>query len=488
MQAAPVRTPSPWFLASILALALGLRFIHLTSPPLGIHSWRQADTAAIARNFAEHGYRFLLPEIDWGGDGSPYIETEFPAYQFVIALAYRLVGEHDWVGRLLSALASAATVYVLFRLVRLLIDETTALWSALFYAILPLNVYYGRTIQPESAMHLCTALGVYAMAEWSVSGRGWWLAASWAGATMACLLKLPAMYIGLPLLVLCWMRLGPRALLRWSLWLYAAALLACVAAWYAHAHALGQQSGNSFGILNDPKHSPWLTLADPGFYHIILIRRLAERLFTWPGFLILLIGLCLPRRARAERLVDWWLGAVLVYFAIAAFNNSVHEYYQLPFMLPGVVYLGRVYAQGWDRWRVPLAGVLALIVGLGAGRIAQYARLERTGGSADFEAARAVASMTRRGDKIVTVDLRLGANPTVLYLADRKGWALPVSGLDRERLEALAQRGATCLAVPLPPVRTPSEQEWLAGLRSWFDTAYQSDRAIVVRLRAGGPR
>ena len=31
-------------------MAAALRLVHLHAPVLGVHSWRQADTAAIARN------------------------------------------------------------------------------------------------------------------------------------------------------------------------------------------------------------------------------------------------------------------------------------------------------------------------------------------------------------------------------------------------------------------------------------------------------
>ncbi len=88
------------------------------SPLLDYHSWRQADTAAIARNYATNGYRLLYPQVDWGGLTPGYIESEFPLYSYTLALLYGVFGVHAWLGRLLSALAGAAAVAALYGLVR----------------------------------------------------------------------------------------------------------------------------------------------------------------------------------------------------------------------------------------------------------------------------------------------------------------------------------------------------------------------------------
>ena len=42
-----------------------LRLIQLWMPIVGVHSWRQADTAAMARHFALSDTPIWLPQIDW---------------------------------------------------------------------------------------------------------------------------------------------------------------------------------------------------------------------------------------------------------------------------------------------------------------------------------------------------------------------------------------------------------------------------------------
>ena len=61
-----------------VGLGVILRLIQLQAPILGIHSWRQADTAAMARHFALEGTPIWLPQIDWSGASPGYVECEFP--------------------------------------------------------------------------------------------------------------------------------------------------------------------------------------------------------------------------------------------------------------------------------------------------------------------------------------------------------------------------------------------------------------------------
>jgi hypothetical protein len=64
--------------------------------------WRQADTATIARNFARNGMDLFFPQIDWGGAGPGYVETELPLMPWLTGALYLVFGEQEWLGRLVS--------------------------------------------------------------------------------------------------------------------------------------------------------------------------------------------------------------------------------------------------------------------------------------------------------------------------------------------------------------------------------------------------
>lgn len=124
----------------ILAAALLVRLYHMHAPIIGMHSWRQGDTAAIARNFHENGYRLFYPQIDWGGNSQGYVESEFQIYPFLVSLLYSVFGVHEALGRLLSTLFALLAIYLLYLFVKRYLSKKTALWSAFIFSFLPLNI------------------------------------------------------------------------------------------------------------------------------------------------------------------------------------------------------------------------------------------------------------------------------------------------------------------------------------------------------------
>ncbi|NJL87139.1 MAG: hypothetical protein HC886_16055 [Leptolyngbyaceae cyanobacterium SM1_1_3] len=68
----------PYSRLFLLALALLVRLYNLQSPIIGVHSWRQADTAALARNFYENGLNFFYPQVDWGETRLAMPKLSFP--------------------------------------------------------------------------------------------------------------------------------------------------------------------------------------------------------------------------------------------------------------------------------------------------------------------------------------------------------------------------------------------------------------------------
>ncbi len=232
----------------LLVLTFIVRIYNIMSPLIGNHSWRQTDTAAIARNYYENGYKFSYPQIDWGGNSPGYVETEFPIYPFVVALLYKLCGVYESIGRFLSIVFSIITNYFLYLLVRKIIDEITALWSCFLFAILPSLVFFGRAFMPESAILMSSILGIYFFLKWADSESWQDFLLSSGFITLACLLKIPTLYLGLPLLYIACLKFKTRVLFQWSLWLYSFVVLIPVIAWYYHAHQLLLHQSFTFGI------------------------------------------------------------------------------------------------------------------------------------------------------------------------------------------------------------------------------------------------
>ena len=99
----------------ILLAGFAVRFYRFDNPVADWHSWRQADTAAVARNFIEHGFDLLHPRMNnisnvQSGLDNPqgYFFVEFPIYNATYAGLYKVFGGFtliEW-GRIVTMLAS----------------------------------------------------------------------------------------------------------------------------------------------------------------------------------------------------------------------------------------------------------------------------------------------------------------------------------------------------------------------------------------------
>lgn len=440
----------------VLLIAFLVRLYHITFPVLGWHSWRQSDTASVARNFFENGFNIFYPQVNWGGIGAGFVESEFHIYPFIVSLLYAVFGVNDFWGRIVSAIFAVLTVYGIYLLARKYINESAALWSALIYAILPLNIYYGRAFMPESSLLMCSVYSIYFFSEWLDKEKIKYFVLTVIFTSLAILIKLPTLYIGLPLLFLAYQKYKAKSFLKPALWIFVALVILPVVLWYYHAHQLFLNNGVSFGIwtFGSDKWGMFDLLLRPSFYSDLFLKSIAERHFTYPGFILLIIGLFIKRKSPTERLFDFWLLAVLIYFLIVAQGNLAQEYYQLPFALPAVVFIGKAFDKflpigkfkesfSSNKLKSSFAVLcLVLILALSYLRVAHTMGGENPDSSV-FKMANDIKQVTQKNDLIITV---CDGNPVYLYHADRKGWVTPPGVLDDKYIDARIKDGAKLIA------------------------------------------
>lgn len=470
-----VRAIQRYPLLFLSAIALIPRLYHLNSPIIGVHAWRQADTAAMSRNFYEmqlahpglnNLWRFFYPEVDWGGGG--YAETEFPIYPAIVSWLYQLTGDHTACARLVTVLFSLIGLYFLYLLVELCFDRSVAFWSALFYAILPLSVFYGRTVQPESLVMMSTLGGLYFFKRWTIREKKWDLVFSWGLSAIALLTKvLPLVYLGIPLLFLAVVKYRVRVFRRLDLWIYAIALLTVTFAWYHHAHQIYLDTGLTFGFWsNDTDRYSWIDLLSFKYWSDILFRLLVRH-FAIFGFSIALIGLTYKRRKLEDYLWEVGLVSSLLANALAPTSSYIHEYYQLPLMLYGLVFIGKVCSRvfggeaqgvdpphpagtpserGFSRLSRPTFWLsTALVLSFITSSLIyslDYMRPENVQTSQFYQLAQQIQAQTPPDAKVLATT---GGDPSLLYLAHRKGWLIQPEDISLERLKAAKSDGANFL-------------------------------------------
>ena len=484
-------TPRPAWLP--IGLGSLLRLVQIWMPVLGVHSWRQADTAAMARHFSLAGTPIWMPQIDWGGASAGFVESELPIYPFLVSRLYGLMGIQEWLGRGLSVLCSALTIWLVMRLGRRWFNPEVGWWAGMAFAIAPLGVYFGRAFQAEALLLLCAAGALESMSLWRERRLPWAMGLSWLCFTTAGLMKvIPLLWLGLPLLMVQLssnpqgqappLRTLPGRVLRLlkyrGFWLYVGTSLLAIASWYWHSHQLGQASGLSFGFWGSgtDRSSISLLLDLNGWINLLL--RVGLRVLVLVGVPFLLIGLKSSWRSAGGQIAISGVVGVLLCTIATMRASTVHEYYQLPLLLFSSPLIGlgwQTWYQQRPRWQPRSLLCLALTVSLAVLSMDYWALEHR-----QREAWMPLALTIRRN---LPIDARIvsvtSSDPTLLNLARRQGWLISSKHLTPEQLQRWKRSGASHLAGslvwdntyrPMPQQQQQVLQEMVdASPRAWVD-------------------
>src|SRR5207247_5201081 len=238
---------------AIWILAVAARLVSINQPYVDHWSWRQSDVAAIARNFYEGGFRFAYPQIDWAGDATGYVGTEFPILPFLAAICYKVAGIHEWIGRSQAVIFFAVSLPFFCLLVREVFDNTAAAWATFFFSFAPLNVFAGRSFMPDVPSLSLAIIGLYFFLRW-IRDREWApLLVAAIVISLSILIKATSIIVAAPLLYLAVAGIGDPGRReiklvtirdrrsRLQLLLFAALAVLPSVAWYWHAHQIAQR-------------------------------------------------------------------------------------------------------------------------------------------------------------------------------------------------------------------------------------------------------
>lgn len=502
MAPAPSSTERPTASRSVLPVLLvilvfgaALRLLYFWAPFVDGHSFRQVDTAAIARNFYETSFIPFDPQIDWGGRRG-YVEAEFPAIPAAVAVLYRAFGFHEWFGRVVVLPFSLGLIWAAYRLtIALGARPAAGLAAAFFVAASPVAAFFGRVLMPDTPMLFLATLALIGFVEFGRTGANRWL---WLGSVslgLACLIKLPGIFVG-PAIAVALLRARGWSVLRdRRVWLAAIIPLAVTAAWYFHARQIFEQTGLTFGVsggtskMYPPSISPgpwpstfskWSSLellGDVDFYDR-LIRRFYHLIWSPAGFVLALIGAALVERRGA---IEAWLASMAIFVLVAGDAHLAHEYYQLPFVVIGAVWFGAAawpaFDPDWIRAHVGRRSAHIAAFGVVV-LLAAVTSFYQSGIVQSFYEPHGMAARVResgiRMDE-VTPDNSLAivldnygiTSPMLLYFAHLKGWSFDLAQLTPELIEHLRDMGARYFATTRMDAVQERRPEVAAYLRNF---------------------
>jgi 4-amino-4-deoxy-L-arabinose transferase-like glycosyltransferase len=411
-------------------IAVAVRFIAINQPFVDEWSWRQSDVAAIARNFLTGGFHFARPQIDWAGDQPGYVGTELPIVPFVAALAYKIFGVHECIGRVEAVILFAASLPFFFLLVCDMFGTTAATCALFFYCFAPLSVMASRCFMPDMPSLSVSIIGLYFFQCWIAAAKSTSFFASAACISLSILLKAPAAIIGAPLAVAAVYdrRIlrgdssdGHRPPLQW-LGLFAMIALLPSAIWYWHAYQISKE------------FYPHHFFGAGGFrfeqlsWYFAIVRGLFVSSLTPVLFILGIAGAIVARSTIKSRVLYAWLVAMILFIVVVGYGNR-HPWYQLPLVPIAAAFAGefcarvmslRAFANPHSYAALFMrAGFAIVATTFAACSLMQSELLYRPVAAELREAGLELKRTTPPGSLIVAPDY---GDPTIFYYAERRGW------------------------------------------------------------------
>jgi 4-amino-4-deoxy-L-arabinose transferase-like glycosyltransferase len=385
---------------------------------------------------------------------------------------YALFGVHGWLALAWPALSGIGLVAVVYAFARRFFGALAGLVAGVFAATAPTWVDMSTGLWPDAPPVFLGALSLYCLSAWVEDDAPWGLVLSACSASLAILLKMTSLYLGLPVLFLLWQKFQGGWWRTWQAWLFALVALVPSVMWYGHAYGLFLRYGNTFGILGAGylKFATAALLASPRFYLRTFLRLLLFHV-TPLGGLLVAVGLASRIDRPNQMLLPVWIGTIVLYLLVVAQGVDMgHGQYALPLVPPCAILAGRGFVTIYrrldefasTRTHVVSRVVGMVVVGLMAANAAAANYGYQTRGTGFRKLSRqkmrtgvAVATRTPPGALIVVVDGNMNGRapersmtpPEVFYFSDRRGWYRAMSWLTNESIDDLRTRGAAYLAV-----------------------------------------
>ena len=471
-------------LGIILLLGLTLRLYKIDSPIADWHSWRQADTAAVARNFVKNDFNLLSPRYDdlsniqtTNFNPQGYRLVEFPLYNGMFAFAYKYlpIMSLEIYGRLTTIIFSLIVIAAIYFLVLGEEGRLAAGIASGVFAVFPFFVYYSRVILPEM-----TALGFMMLAILSLylwknastkirSGMLFLLSATFC--SLALLIKPTVIFYGLPLLYIFFQKFKLSMVKKLPIYIYFAIAIIPFVLWrqwishYPEGMPTYEWLLTSVNTFEGTK----VIFFRPAFFRWIFHERILNMILGGYAATLLILGV-LKRPNRSYLLPMFGLAALIYLFTFQG-GNVQHDYYQTMILPPLAIFVGLGSAfilQQKKLFHNVYLSTIAVVVILGFSAAMSFYQVKGFYHVSDdlVSIAKVIRTITPPDAHIVT---DRDGDTTLLYLADRKGYPAVT-----EDLAGLKTKGMQYLVTAKADVADKVKLE--------YEMIFANDQVFIFKL------
>ncbi len=424
-------------LISILIVAFSFRIYKIYTPLADWHSWRQVDTAAVARNFVEDGFDLLHPRYDdlsngqtgeYNPEGLRFVE--FPIYNATFASTYKLfpyipLEQH---GRMLTIVMSMITIAIVYYLLRVEVSQIAGTFGAGIFATFPFFVYYSRVVLPDTSAVSCVFIAILFLYQWAHSdsekkSKHIYYAISLIFAGLAVLIKPVAIFYYLPLAYLFFRKHMFKIFLRPEVYAYFLLAIAPFVGW-RYWISLFPVGGPGFEWLITSVNTfegQKVIFMRPAFFRWVFYERILLLIMGgWAGA-FLVVG-------TVRKLVRPWLmytigASALAYLMVFQGGNVQHDYYQTIIFPALAIFagMGIDFLLSTNTQTIPkifVTGIIIAVLGFSSAMSFEQVKGMYNVHESLLSTARVINTITPKDAKIVTDTF---GDTTLLYNSHRQG-------------------------------------------------------------------
>jgi len=475
---------------AIILLGFLVRLYKIDSPIADWHSWRQADTSAVSRNFVKYGFDLLRPRFDDissipSGRENPqgWRFVEFPIYNFFQAGLFKVFDKFSlevW-GRLTSVFSSLISLVFLFLIADYFLGQQVALLTAFFFACLPFNIFYSRSVLPGPMAVMFFLISNYCfirMFESKKSDLIWLFISAACGAVAMLISPYTAFFLLFPLGFLCinvfFSTPDQRKKVIFYGLTFALVVLLPFFLWRFWMKQFPEGIPANLWLFNEGG-----IRFRPAWFRWLFNERLGKLILGGWGLVFLVLGLLDRKKARADLFFYSWLAGVIAFLSVIAKGNIQHDYYQI-LILPAIcIYLARgillflgLRVDSVRKIALPflVSGVLAFSLAFSWYEVSGYYQINRP---EIVEAGRMADKLLPKNAKVIAP---YGGDTAFLYQINRPGWPEFTDSVTK-----LQELGAThIVAVNFDARIAEAEKEYPVLLRT--------DKYIIISLISLEPR
>lgn len=424
-----------YLLVIILFVASLLRLIKFSTPLADFHSWRQADTAAVARNFTRTGFDLLHPTYDdlssiESGKENPkgFRMVEFPLYNATFALMYKVapILPIEQYGRLTSIISSLIVIGILYYLLLKESGRIAALCGALIYSIFPFFIFFSRVVLPETTGLALAFLSIFflyrGLDKETSREKVIFGILSVVFFALSILVKPTTVFFGVALFYLFIRKYRLQVFSQYTFYLYF--LVAAVPTFLWRKYIQGFPEGipaNDWLITSVNTYQGLQNIFfRPAFFRWIFFERINAIILGGYMSVFFLLGIV---KRTGKYLIHAILISSLLYLFVFQGGNVQHEYYQTLILPALAAFVGigiqetlNYAGNEFNRWIAYFIILLTLVFSL---FFSYYHVRDYYNYSTDLvQEADIIQALTKPTDWVVTDTT---GDTTLLYLADRKG-------------------------------------------------------------------